>query len=177
MKMLVEKLEDRFVKWEKLHDDGCSDPIWSDGVNMRLVRNHIINTKRQIEELCTKEGQDLPEIYHKETPPEVDRLYMARKDEIKETAIIALEAYEKDQNFSLLEELYPRIQDKRKKEIAGNILGYKLSLKQAIKENNYITMRRHRNPEWYTMAPKEFLANIEGKDFEGQISIWVTSND
>ena len=45
-KMTVEQIQDnideRFRAWNQIAQNGCSDPGWPDGVNMNLVRNHII---------------------------------------------------------------------------------------------------------------------------------------
>ncbi|MBR2890361.1 MAG: hypothetical protein IKC09_08820 [Oscillospiraceae bacterium] len=35
-------LAEDFARWDHLSKEGCSDPFWPDGVNMNLVRNHII---------------------------------------------------------------------------------------------------------------------------------------
>lgn len=47
-KMTVEQIQDnideRFRAWNQIAQNGCSDPGWPDGVNMNLVRNHIITT-------------------------------------------------------------------------------------------------------------------------------------
>lgn len=37
--------------WNTLKEHGGSDPFWPDGVNMNLVRNHIIYYLRQLQEL------------------------------------------------------------------------------------------------------------------------------
>ena len=39
-------------QWRYIKEHGCQDPFWTDGVNMNLVRNHIIYDKRQMEEIC-----------------------------------------------------------------------------------------------------------------------------
>ena len=35
-------IDERFRAWNQIAQHGCSDPGWPDGVNMNLVRNHII---------------------------------------------------------------------------------------------------------------------------------------
>ena len=35
-----------FARWDEINKNGCNDPFWSDGVNMNLVRNHIIANYR-----------------------------------------------------------------------------------------------------------------------------------
>lgn len=62
-------------RWERIRTHGCSDPLWPDGCNINLVRNHIIYGKRKLEELC--EGEGLPEVYYMPTPEKVDDDYMA----------------------------------------------------------------------------------------------------
>ncbi|MGF7145322.1 hypothetical protein HNQ56_003763 [Anaerotaenia torta] len=47
---LEEQLQERYDHWNYLYSHGGSDPFWSDGCNMLLVRNHIISIKRQMEE-------------------------------------------------------------------------------------------------------------------------------
>ena len=51
---IVKELE----RWEYLRKYGGCDPFWPDGVNMNLIRNHIISYKRQLEELCETEVDD-----------------------------------------------------------------------------------------------------------------------
>lgn len=45
-KMSVEdikaELDKAFARWDQIHEHGCQDPSWEDGVNINLVRNHII---------------------------------------------------------------------------------------------------------------------------------------
>ena len=65
------ELENSFTKWDELFKNGGSDPFWADGANLNLVRNHIIYYKEQ---LAKQENTlfGLPEIYYRETPPEID---------------------------------------------------------------------------------------------------------
>ena len=81
-KEIVERIE----RWKHLSDYGGSDPFWTDGANMELVRNHIIYYKRKISELCEENGLPLPEEYYLPLPPAVDRNYMAnlkQKERVK----------------------------------------------------------------------------------------------
>lgn len=67
----VNRLAERYARWEKEHRDGCVDPNWSDGVNLNLVRNHIINFKRQILHTCDNFNLPIPAIYYRALPPEM----------------------------------------------------------------------------------------------------------
>lgn len=78
----ISELQESFLRWEYLYQNGGQDPFWSDGCNLYLVRNHIFYYKGKIKEICEESGLSLPEIYFKEEPPEVDRNYYAKHDEI-----------------------------------------------------------------------------------------------
>ena len=69
----VNRLAERYAHWEQERRDGCVDPNWSDGVNLNLVRNHIINFKRQIHRICDNFNLPIPAIYYRPLPPEMPR--------------------------------------------------------------------------------------------------------
>ena len=62
---LKERLEDSFCRWDKELLSGGSDPYYTDGQNMNLLRNHIISAKYDM-----KEAGEFPEIYHRKTAGE-----------------------------------------------------------------------------------------------------------
>lgn len=101
-----------FAQWEYLYTYGGQDPFWPDGVNLNLVRNHIIYEKRQIEELLQDEQENTffstpyPDIYHRPTPDEVDSNYMARADEIRARANEQIALYQQDPNFLYIMDHY-----------------------------------------------------------------------
>lgn len=76
LERLTAELTDEFARWEKQFLDGGSDAFYEDGVGLELIRNHILHYKYELEE---KFPNDLPEIYHKETPPEYPRTYQSVK--------------------------------------------------------------------------------------------------
>lgn len=45
-----QELDACFQRWNHIKKHGSSDPLWSDGVNMNLVRNHIIYYYRMLQE-------------------------------------------------------------------------------------------------------------------------------
>lgn len=55
-KALVQRLrkeaERELQHWKTLKKYGGNDPLWPDGTNMNLTRNHIIHANRQIAELA-----------------------------------------------------------------------------------------------------------------------------
>ena len=79
-----------FNRWDSLYQYGGNDPFGSDGCNLGLLRNQILNYKHLTTE--TMPSEQYPEIYFRETPPEVDRDYMSRANEIRINAKATLEA-------------------------------------------------------------------------------------
>lgn len=102
---LTRELTRSFERWEYIKEYGCSDPFWGDGVNMNLVRNHIISYKRQINEILREEHENslfstpYPDVYYRETPPEVSNKYMAREDEIRARAAEQMALYEQNPDY------------------------------------------------------------------------------
>lgn len=142
-------LKNCFDRWEHLRVYGGSDPSFADGVNMNLVRNHIMYYKEKIEETLPP----YPEIYHRETPPKVDMDYMARPDEIRENAKISLAQFEGNDSLRYLREAVRELIDTQADRLhIPNILGYETALRMAIAEDDLITMRRYENPERYLQS-------------------------
>lgn len=77
MQELSESIENEIKRWEEINEHGCNDPFWTDGCNMNLVRNHIISYKCLMLEEQDRTGEELPESFYYQTPPEVDNYYMA----------------------------------------------------------------------------------------------------
>ncbi|MBR6982104.1 MAG: hypothetical protein IKH75_01000 [Ruminococcus sp.] len=86
---LNDQIDKAVAHWHDIEKNGCSDPFWPDGLNMNLVRNHVIWYLTQIKELSVQPVQislfgepvgivvtgdvlDDPRI-----PPEVDNDFMA----------------------------------------------------------------------------------------------------
>ena len=77
-----EQLDAEYKHWDDLKKNGCSDPAWPDGVNLNLVRNHIIYWYRLLRERTSQTvqlsmfdaGMDLRN--ERPLPPEVPDGYM-----------------------------------------------------------------------------------------------------
>ncbi len=142
-------LEDDYARWDELFTKGGSDPSWADGMNLNLVRNHILYNKEQ---LAKQENSlfGLPEVYYRETPPEVDNEYMARPDEIRENARKAMEIIDADENLKFIREQLPSLSEQQKKQYClPAIINYAESLRCAIAEDDLLTMRRYEHPNGY----------------------------
>ena len=141
-------LENSFARWEFIHEHGCSDPFWADGVNMNLVRNHIMYYKQQLSEEATLFL--LPKAYYREVPPEVDNNYMARPDEIRQNAARSMQIIDADENLKFVQQQSVHLTEKQLKQLCvPAILGYAENLRRAISEDDLLTMRRYENPNGY----------------------------
>lgn len=70
-------LLDSYARWKSIFEYGCSDPLCSDGVNINLVRNHIIYYKRRVEEELKDNYIAYPESYFYPDPVELPNDFMA----------------------------------------------------------------------------------------------------
>lgn len=173
-----QQLRDSFDHWQHLYEYGGQDPSWSDGVNLNLVRNHIYYYKRKIKETMAPEAY--PEIHHQATPPEVSDDYMAGSDEIRKTAKTSLTLYLSDKNYQYLSKRINSLDPKQAKQLCvRDVLDYAAGLEMAIKEDDLVTMRRHRNPDTYLSAfasCAEKVKNLKPPENE-QISLFHFYDD
>ena len=83
-------IDKSIAHWKDMKANGCSDPFWPDGVNMNLVRNHVIYYLMQISDLTCQPMQmsmfsdigitnTADVMSDPRIPPEVDDKYMARE--------------------------------------------------------------------------------------------------
>lgn len=177
---LAEELRDRYSRYAELLENGGNDPLYPDGVNLGLVRNHIIYYKRQCEDEL--HPSDYPEEYYWDLPPEVDQSYMAHPERIYEQALKSLKVYENDPDYIALRGMAPELTEKQREQSGiGAVLGYVTGLRRSIDSCDLVVMRRHRDPEWYRerfSACRKKLREITGENVdnlvlpEGQLSIF-----
>lgn len=137
-----------FERWEHLKEYGGSDPFHSDGVNMNLVRNHIMYYKRKIAEEYGADYEKYPEAFYRDLPPEADQDYMARAGKIRDGAERALECYVSDPNFLYIFSNKGMLTEKEAERISlRNVLGYASGLAKAIRDGDLVAMRRHAGRE------------------------------
>ena len=81
---IMDEVDREFRRWNLLADGGCQDPGWPDGVNMNLVRNHIIYRYGLLDErglvevqLSLFPGEEVARD-RRPIPPEVPDRYMVR---------------------------------------------------------------------------------------------------
>ncbi len=115
---------------------------------MNLIRSHILSYKMKIEE--EYDARTYPEIYYRDTPPEVPNDFMAKAAEIRARAQKALALYLEDENYLYLWEVKENIPKKTAEKLSlKSILGYASGLEYAILTDDLLTMRRHGNAEGY----------------------------
>lgn len=142
-------LENDYARWDELFTKGGSDPSWADGVNLNLVRSHLLYDKEQ---LAKQENSlfGLPDVYYRETPPEVDNDYMARPDEIRENARKAMEIIDADENLKFVREQFSSLSEQQRKQwCLPAIINYAENLRRAIAEDDLIIMRRYEHLDSY----------------------------
>lgn len=153
IKEYATEITDRFDRWTNIYTNGCSDPFWPDGTNLMLVRNHILFAKRGLKEYCESNNLELPNEYFFPTPDEVDRDYMARKDEIIEKAKADFSVVSSDDDFKYLQGTFTLINDKKIREEARIIVR-----RLEPNFNDLVELRRYNHSiEWDMNRLKEFM--------------------
>ena len=121
-------------RWNAIRKNGSNDPLWPDGVNLNLVRNHIIYANRHLKELSSAPVQlsmfggcekllDDGSANLVPLPPEVPNDFMARKSEILQGAKKAISIFENSKSL--------------------NQTGRSADLRRAIETGDYVTMKRY----------------------------------
>lgn len=174
------ELEKLYKRWEHLYEHGGSDPFWSDGTNLSLVRTHIINCKRKIEEENTMFL--LPNAYYRKIPPEVPKDYMARPNEIRENARKAMAIIDADENLKFVREQSKNLSEKElKRPCIPAIIGYAENIRRSIADDDLLTMRRYEYPDGYLdsfrSAAEKLRSLIFSENNIGQLSDYEAEDE
>ena len=86
--IMAEKIAQTIDRWKSHKQNGCNDPGWPDGVNMNLLRSHVIYFKHQMIEIYEECGLSLPEEYYLPIPPVTDVNFFAKPDSERAIRII-----------------------------------------------------------------------------------------
>lgn len=135
---VIRRLIDSFQRWENLLHQGGQDPFATDGIDMNLVRNHIIADKQQIEKLFTDKK---PDIYLRPTPDVMPDTYMAKAEEIWYGAIEILRGCRTDENRRYLKNLILTDEIKMQSGLS-NLQNDESQLEIEIEAKNYVELRR-----------------------------------
>lgn len=171
------ELENDYARWDKVFTEGGSDPFWSDGANLSLIRSQILYCKEQ---LAKQENSlfSLPEVYYRETPPEIDPNYMARPDEIRENARKAMEIIDADENLKFVRDQFPSLSEQQRKQYCLTaIINYAENLRRAIAADDLIIMRRYEHPEHYLESFESAAIKIRNPESTRRINDNLTVCD
>ena len=158
----AEQCRKSYEQWQNIFENGCHDPFWEDGINLNLVRNHIIYFQRQMNDLCEEIGYLKPEICSREIPKAVDPHYMARTEEIENQAQKSLALIEQYDDYWKLVSFEKQLTDEQKTAVYYSVtFGYVNNLKNAIDSKDYVTMRRYRDVAWILESISKCLEQIK----------------
>ena len=147
----TKRLEESFRQWDELKKNGSQDPFYADGVNMNLVRNHIIYDKGELERICKASLFKLPDIYYEETPEEVPMDFMARPEEIRRNSLRTLNTLQSHPDYKYLVSLRSMAEGLDKKSVLRNAVLCGISVVELLnivtKEDDLVTLRRYENTE------------------------------
>lgn len=145
------RLERLFERWHELQVNGGSDPNWADGCNMNLIRNQIIYSRKNIDQLSADEHRK--DLYYRPLPPIVDNNYMAKPKEIREKAKAVLDVLEADPNYQFLCKRVPQLDPKTVKQMGLNYtMSIVTALRHAIEHDDLVAMRRQGECTFYTQC-------------------------
>ena len=170
-------LENDYARWDEVFTKGGSDPFWTDGVSLSLIRNQILYCKEQ---LAKQENSlfGLPDVYYRETPPEVDPNYMARPDEIRENARKAMEIIDADENLKFVREQSASLSEQQKKQYClPAIINYAENLHHAIAADDLIIMRRYEHLDSYLESFESAAIKIRNPESTRRINDNLTVCD
>lgn len=158
LELAISGLTNDFKRWDTVYKEGTFDPTYTDGFNLSLVRNRIVNNKTRIEALCSELGCEIPEIYFRDTPPEIDRDYMAKADDIRLKARIAYVELSKSSYYKELLTYENKLSIKQLESICFfAVKGYVTRLAEAINKDNLVSMRLYIDWERYIESFKNCL--------------------
>lgn len=78
LETLVAELERAYERHASILKHGTTDPFWHDGVNLGLVRSHIIYFREEVARLCDRYLLPLPEVARRPVPQEYPRDWCLR---------------------------------------------------------------------------------------------------
>ena len=161
LQTLCDSLEEAHMRWQKLYAEGGQDPCYTDGVNLTLIRNHILHFREVAEKICRENRLERPSVLDEPVPPEVDVDYIAQKGKILAQAEKALAETKACNAYLYLQSVKDEVL--RHKELAektriSSVLSYVSGLECAIAEGDYVSMRRRGRPEFGMMDALEHCA-------------------
>lgn len=176
-KELGEELLAEHKRWKNLYEHGGSDPFWADGVNLNLVRNHILWYRKRIADEL--DPSKYPECFTWDVPPEVPMQYMANPDRIIKLASETLEIIERHPDYRYLKNYRSLngVTDKETDQLLS-VLCTVESLHEFIERRELVSARRFMQPDNLLQRIKGARSKLEERKNEsrelplGQLTIF-----
>lgn len=157
-KFSVEELEkdlhNELHRWNTLYNFGGNDPSWPDGVNLNLVRNHILYL---VEKLDAARGEETQLSFFESSvqsdtqhciPSKVEDSYMAQPEQIRAEAAETLRLLQEDPDVDFVR--WCNLDERAMSILCVRAYrGYLFNLENAIENDDLVTMRRYRNSEYW----------------------------
>lgn len=157
---LLNGLSLSFARWDTLYSEGGSDPFYSDGANLNIVRNHIIYYKSMIERMQPELMES--DTYKRQTPKEVSNDYMAKADKIRENAKKTHNALKSDENYLFLYLHLNELSDSEAKDTSiHSVLGYLKALEIGLNKDDLVALRRYNIADRYLSSFAECRKKVE----------------
>lgn len=164
------ELEKDYARWNDVYTNGCNDPSWADGVNLNLIRNHIIADKRKLKETFSED--ELPELYFQELPPEVSSSYMAKPNEIMAAATAYYEACTSSEEWDQLLNAFDFLDENDPKQKSMRFFIQRIkALKKAIDSKDYVWMQRFKDPTESLKMVKEYAKGLNELELNESIQM------
>lgn len=174
---LEQAIRERFDHWQHLHDEGAHDPGYADGVNMNLVRNHIIYYQTELRERSSKDLQltmfsddESQDQAYRPLPPEVPDFYMAQPERIRDRAKEILALYDNDAWLLYLESV--QISNKKANDVL-NLAHWKFmreTLREALQNSQYVRLQGYAyDPKYYQLYCHKTILCLAGQVEEARL--------
>lgn len=75
---LQKSIQESFKRWDLIRRKGTHDPFYEDGVNLGLVRNHILSYQETLKELCKTTGTPCPKEAKRRPPAKLRQTFCAK---------------------------------------------------------------------------------------------------
>lgn len=122
------------AQWQRIHDYGDTDKMWTDGISLNLIRQELV----KIKDILSAYGEEIS------IPQEMPETYMAQEESIRKQAADSLEKYLKSEDYLYLCSMENRLTDTQLKKAQVYLaLGNVRNLEQAVEKDNLVVMREY----------------------------------
>lgn len=136
-----------FMKWDRVAEAGSTSTIWTDGHELNVIRNQIIDAKKKVGSYISTSFR---ECATREIPPQMSELYMVHADEIMANAKETLEVFRENADYQYLVKNSGRIDVEQRTKLKLNSAIYQpVTLEKLIKRDRLIKLKQYMYREKY----------------------------